>query len=401
MAKSKGGVRRLGAEDGKIRYEVRLLGRDPVTKRLIVDTLRKVYADDIADAHRQRKQLTAEAVALKLGQSIGGGRLRFAEAVERWLETVTRYATNQVWKSYGKRASKDFGERWLDKITGDELQRWLNRQDGARSTVAGIRMMLVNLYEWAIDNGHAARPNPAEGTKLKRKRHTSDHAAKLAELETPKKRSLLADELSAYLAAHREKHPETYPIVYTMLCLGTRYSEVSALKRSDVDWRTGEVIIRRAQVRGHQGPPKADKPRRAALAASCLELLRGHVAACGESVWLFPRPAVMGGPKPRLNVWGYSAVWRHVKASMAAAGVRTDNATHLFRHTLKSLMEGEVPDAVLRKVIGHSSEAVHAIYGDAKVLEFARSVERELSRSDKAGRFGNPSGTPGQGGGKS
>lgn len=375
---SKGGVRRIGARDGKLLYEVRLLGLDPLTRRKIVDTRRIVHADDAADAHRQRKELTEQAIALKLGKGMGGGPLRFREAVDLWVETITRHATKQAWRSYCKRAAKDFGDRWLHKLSTDEWERWLRRQTGARSTVMGIRMALVNLYEWAIDNGHSARPNPVEATKLKRKRHASDVAAKLAELETPKKKSLTAEELGAYLNAHREKYPATYPLVYTMLSLGTRYSEVSVLKRADVDWRTGELTVRRSHVRGRLGPPKADKARLAALAPSCLELLRGHVATCGESEWLFPRPDVIAGPKPRLPVWAYDAVSRHIKASMEAASVRTDNVAHFARHTLKALMEGEVPDAVLRKVIGHSSEAVHSRYGDAKVLAFAQAVEREV-----------------------
>lgn len=382
---SKDGVRRLGVEDGKIKYLVRLLGRDPVTKKKIVDTERIIYANDMADAHRQRKELTDAAIALKIGRSVGGGQLRFRAAVDKWIETVTRHSTQQVWKSYGRRVAKDFGERWLHKISEDEWQRWLNRQHGAKPTIDGIRMMLINLYEWAIDEGHASRPNPVAATKIKRKRHTSDVAAKLAELETPKKRALREEEIRPYLEAHRELFPHTFPLVYTMLSLGTRYSEASVLKRADIDWRTGALIIRRAHVSGRRGPPKADKARPGAIGETCLEILRGHVAECGESEWLFPRPAVWHGRAGRIPVWSYSTLYNHIKAAMRAAGVRTDNATHFARHTLKGLVDGVVPDAVLRKIIGHSDEAVHAKYGDAKVLEFAKTVERKLRPKKKRG----------------
>lgn len=394
-SKTKSGVKRVGVEDGKIKYAVRLLARDPVTKRVIVDTWRNVLVDDVAEAQSERKRLTEEARQMKLGKTMGGGPLRFSEAaVERWPKTITRYATKMVWSSYMRRAAKDFGQRWLHKITEDDWQRWLNRQVGARTTVMGIRMALINMYEWAIDNGHAPSPNPVEDTKVKRKRHTSDVAAKLAELETPKKKGLTVEELRRYGEAHRELFPHTYPLVLAMLMLGSRYSEASALKRTDLDWQTGDIVIRRAQVDGRIGPPKADKARANAIVDEALAVLRGHVAASPESAWLFEVPAVWHGRRrrnvgprkedERAPVWSYDTIRRHIKVAMAAAGVRTDNASHFARHTMIGLTKNRMPDDALRAFVGHASEKVHEKYGEKPITQIAKTMNLAMFRKQPA-----------------
>lgn len=391
--KSRDGLTLLKSDTHQKKYMARLVGYDPVSKKKIVDTERVIYADDKADALKQLASMLQAAVTAKLGGKGGGGKLHFSEAADLWVETITRFSTQTVWRSYGKRAAKDFGDRWLHKITREEWERWIARQVGAPSTVDGIKSMLLNLYDWAIENGHAPKPNPIEGWTVKRKRHNSNVAAKLAELETPKKRAMTADELTRYLAEHEKLFPRTYPLVFTMLGMAARYAEASALRFSDVDWTTGALVIRRGQVVGRRGPPKNDKAREAALPASALETLRAHVAKTGNRDWLFQTPAVLCGPRrkgvdrngdPLVPVWSYDTVRRHLKASMLAANVRTDNAVHSLRHTLKSIMEGEVADSVLRKVMGHATPETHARYGSSKVLEFSEAVERKLNPQSKS-----------------
>lgn len=376
------------------KYLARLVGYDPVTKRKIVDTERVIFANDKADALGQHAKLLASAIKAKLGGKDGGGKLRFEDAVKLWVPTITRHSTYTAWSSYGRRAAKDFGDRWLHKITRDEWERWMARQTGADSTLGGIKSMLLNLYDWAIDNGHAPKPNPIKNWDEKKKRYNQDDTAMQAELETPKKRAMTADELSRYLVKHEELFPQTYPLVLTMLGMGARYAEASALRFTDVDWATGALVIRRSQVKGRRGPPKGDKPREAALPASAIETLRAHVAKTGNREWLFKTPDVLCGPRrkgvdrkgrPLVPVWSYDTVRRHLKAAMLAAGARTDNAVHSLRHTLKSIMEGEVAESTLRKVLGHSSAEIHAVYGDPKVVQLAEVVERKLNLKGKRG----------------
>jgi integrase len=386
--KSRDGLTLLKSDTHQKKYLARLVGYDPVTKRKIVDTERVLYADDKADGLKQHAAMLEAAIAAKLGGKGGGGKLRFEDAVKLWVPTITRHSTQTAWHSYGRRAAKDFGDRWLHKITRDEWERWMARQTGADSTIGGIKSMLLNLYDWAIENGHAPKPNPIENWPRKKKRYNSDVAAKQAELETPKKRAMTADELSRYLAKHEELFPHTYPLVLAMLGMGARYAEASALRFTDIDWTTGALVIRRGQVKGRRGPPKNDKPREAALPASALETIRAHVAKTGNREWLFKTPDVLCGPRrksDRVPVWSYDTVRRHLKAAMLAAGARTDNATHSLRHTLKSIMDGEVAESTLRKVMGHSSPAIHAVYGDPKVVQLAEVVERKLNLKVKRG----------------
>lgn len=384
---SRDGLRREGVEDGKLRYFARILGFDPATGKKIIDTERKILAQDKADALKQRQAITAELVGKKIGTLQRGPRLRFSEAMDKYLATLTRHSTRQTYGSYGEKLKTIFGDRWLDKVPADEIQRYLNRLELAPPTVAGIKMVLLNLFNWALDEGHVVGPNPAAGIRLRRKAASVE----LCETEQPKKKGLSRDELPRYFDAHRELFPHTYPIVLSMTVLGTRYSEVSVLKRSDLDWTTGEVTIRRAHKAGRLGPPKGNKPRLAAFPLSAMGLLRAHItavdesglflAALAESPWLFPRPDVWAGPRGRLPIWSYTTLHNHIKLAMLRAGVRTDNATHFARHTLNGLMRGQVTDAVLRSVVGHSSEAMNLRYGDAEVMQFAEVVEQRLRLS--------------------
>lgn len=381
---SQDGLERDGVEKGKLRFWGRILGYDPQTGKKVVDTRRKILADDKADALKQREKLIDELLTKKLKRPIRRERLRFSHAMDEYLATITRHSTKTTWGSYGRKLNGVFGDRWLDKVPTADIHRYLNQLELAQPTVDGIRGVLVNMFSWAMEQGHIAGPNPAAGIRLRRKQVTLDQI----ETETPKKKQLTQLELPKYLEVHQLDFADTYLIVLCMIAIGGRYSEVSVLKRSDIEWETGVATIRRAHAKGRLGPPKGNKSRLVAFPSTVVELLREHVRLIDESGrysesvahgnWLFPKPNVWHGPKGLLPIWSYTTLYNHIKASMSTAGIHTDNAAHMARHTLNGLMRGQVTDAVLRKVVGHSSEAMNLRYGDAQVVEFAEVVDRRM-----------------------
>lgn len=380
------GLKQCGKKDGKLRFQARITGRDPDTGEKVVDTERYILADTRGEARTLRDKLTKELLDKKLGRSKDIARIKFADAVEQWRETITRHSTWRNWGSHARRMVATFGNDWLDALTFEKLQGYIAGLQKAGldpGTVGGHRAAMVSIFEWAIDNGHARRPNPARDTRVKTKRSA---AKVLSELETPTKRKILPSELGGFMAALRERDPQMAVLVTAMLSIGVRYAEGSVIKRADVNWKTGELVIKRGHVRGHLGPPKNDGSREVAFPPSILELLRGHVAEMdrlkwpGHQEWLFPsRPRGRRGPLP---IWSYSSVARAIKAAKDAAGVHTDNTTHAIRHSTAGLIKGQIEDSVMRGVMGWASAEMQDNYGGAPVLEFAKRMDELLGAVD-------------------
>jgi integrase len=391
---SRDGIERDGTADGKLRFRVRLVARHPDTGRKMVDTVRIVLAESKADAMKQRETLLADLVAQALGEARTGRKVTFAEAADLWHATLTRHATASSWGSYAKKLKATFGDRDLGKIRTEDLQRYLSRLEYARSTVKGIKAVLVSIYDWAIDQGHISKPGAAAGLRMPRR--VKDHVALLAELErtAPPKRGLDHAELARFMPALQKREPELFCLVLVQVAIGARFSEVSALKRSDIDLATGELVIRRAQVHGRIGPPKKDKSRPGALPRTALEHVRAHIARMdelkwpGHDEWLFPAKPIRA--RKYAPVWVISTAANVIKATMADIGVETVNATHFARHTLNGLIRGHVADSVLRAVVGHADEAQSVAYGDARVLDFAAEVERVVLRRSGGTAGGKP-----------
>jgi integrase len=377
---SRDGIVRIGAERGQLKFRLRLVARHPDTGEKVVDTIRVILADSKPAAMAMRQTLIDELLAEKLGELRVGRKLTFAEATDLWHATITRHATASSWGSYARKLKAVFGDRQLEKIRTEDMQRYLASLGYARSTLKGIKAVLVGIFDWSVDAGYVRKPGPARDLRLPKKQR--DHEAVLAELErtAPVKRGLTHDELARFLPALKRIDGDLYPLVLVQLAIGARFSEASALKRSDVNMETGALVIRRGQVYGRIGPPKKDKSRPGALPATALEELRTHLSRMdklkwpGHEEWLFPaRPTRRRKFAP---LWSMSTARIAIKAAMDEVGATTVNATHFARHTLNGLIRGHVTDSVLRTVVGHADEQMSASYGDARVLDFAAEVDR-------------------------
>jgi integrase len=378
---SEGELKRAGqSKDGRKRWQTRIVARHPETGAKVLDTVRFVLGETKGDAQKAKEALRDELLAKKLGRLGKVSRIKFADACDAWWKTLDRYGTQRTYKSVAKKLKEQFGERWIDSLEVGEMQRYLTRMIGEfeTSTVGTYRSVIVNTFEWAADHGHIKRPTQAELTKVKRKREVYDDDA------VPAKKGLTVEELSRFLPALERIDPYAHKLVLTMLVLGCRFAEGSALKRKDVDWRTGEVFIRRGQVSGRVGPPKNGKPRRAAVPLPVLETLRGHVAEMDRLKWpghedlVFPATRLHKGGTPRTHsFWHLNMLSRRIEAALEEIGVETVTRTHLCRHTLNGLLRGQVADSMLLSVVGHTA-GVNVKYGDAQVISFAAKVEEVM-----------------------
>jgi integrase len=382
--KSKDGLTPAGkTKDGKKRWHARITARDGGKK--VVDTERYIVADTIGKAQTERERITKQLLEKKTGRAKNVERIKLNDALDGFLADITRHGTKKTWTGYARRIRATFPNLWLDELGPELMQRHLTKlgKEGlVPSTVGGYRSVYVGVFEWAIDHGHARRPNPADELVVKAKKSAS---AKLAEIEKgPPKKSLRPDEIPGFLLAMWTQNRFVAVMETARLSVGMRFAEGSAMKRADVDWETGEFDVKRGQVEGRIGPPKADKARLAAYPASILEMLKKHVAEMdelkwpGHEEWLFPsRPL---GRRGKLPIWSYPAVHRVLTIAKTKSGVYTANATHLIRHTTSTLMKGRIEDSVMRGVMGWASTAMQDNYGTTPALQFAERMGESLAK---------------------
>lgn len=185
--------------------------------------------------------------------------------------------------------------------------------------------------------------------------------------------------------------PELYPLVHTQFCLGCRFAEVTALRRTRIDLATGLVEIRRGQFRGVTGRTKGKRARKAALPAEGLAVLKAHLERMDAERWpgwddlVFPRPPYRA--RRGSNFWASTTVHTKIAESFARCGIVVTGKTHVARHTMITIAHSlEVDEALLRKTIGHRSKSVHMGYvhpPDEQVRGLGAEVGRELLKGRK------------------
>lgn len=388
------GLEYLGIENGKRKYRARLVVTDRKTGKKH-NTRVTILAESKSDAQAQRATALKEYEARKLGHVFAPGRKRFAEIADAWFATVEGHSTRTGYGSHLTKIKATFGETWLDMIETDQIQRYLATLKGTRKetlsagTVNSVRDVLVHVFAYAIAQG-LCTSNPAAATKRLRSKKT--RAEKLASVSNPKRRSLTGEQLPKFFAELRRLHHDTFPIVFIQYALGCRFAEVSELRWSDIDMRTGGLVIARGQVRGRIGPTKNGEPRPAALGPVALEMLRKHRLEMLTAKWpeheslVFPRTPHVFGPKPISNHWSISTVTQHVRETFRVLGLDMANATHAARHTLNNHGRKLGDDALLRRSLGHASEDQSLTYTEAnmgEVIDFAARVEKAMKLGTK------------------
>lgn len=136
---------------------------------------------------------------------------------------------------------------------------------------------------------------------------------------------------------------------------GARIHELLLLRRSDIDFDTHQVVIRRG---------KGGKRRIVAILPDALEAVAGwlpvwETRGFGGEDFLFP---VLEGPsRGGMLSQAYMRVKLHEAA--AEAGVEKRPAPHQFRHGVAvELHRRHVPIGIIQRQLGHSSPATTGIY---------------------------------------
>jgi len=399
--KSSDGLKLLGREAGKLKYEATL--RKKQGGKLIVDTTAIILADSKAEALIEKARRLEEAVQTKLGNRITD-RIALGPACDAFLATL-RKGTRVPYGSHLKKYRAALGDdRPLDEIQPQELQRVIAQAKVSDVTAIQIRVAMRSLFTWAKEQGYV-RDNVALETVRRKTRKTG--AELLAAMDAPKKRKTMsADELNRFLDALYADNPDVQVMAGVQFLLGCRFGEVSALRWRDIDMHTGLITIRRAQYEGEMGTPKNGEAREVAVGPTWLGILQAHrrrlvhLGRAGIDEWCFPAPYAANRRRADC-LYTYSTTRDTYRRAMDATGVVLWRCvTHAMRHTMITLAQVEGQNlaaraltgqkaerSMLQDFVGHATVEMTEHYThvpQAEIVDFAARLEQKL-RSEAPG----------------
>jgi len=367
---------------GQDRWKCRIKMVDPTRAGRTIDTERTFTAKGIREARAKRLELLAD---LRGEGPTRAARISLAKFAADWylarekkLKHSTKCRYTEIlqiicqgvppMKAQGKRLSKPafvgLGDVYIDALTPTHVTRFIN--DAAKRfggfTVGSILRTLkavtraaqrqYDLPRWCADGIENPLPLP---------RYTSAQP-----------NALTPAELAAVWEAFRKHEPRWFARVAVSAFTGFRPGEVSALQWGDLDFDSGLVCVRRRVYRGVVELPKtASAHREAVLPATVVDLLRPLASGKAPDTWVFP--SMVGKPAPD------GALKEPLDRVCKRLGITKRITPYAFRRTFNTQGQGIVPDAILRKVVGHSN---------AMMTEHYTAPDLAMRRQHGEGVFG-------------
>ena len=232
-----------------------------------------------------------------------------------------------------------FGEKRLDRITADEVERY---QGQRRRAGIGHRRINDDVQLLRTILGYARKkgiPAVIPQTDRLPERATKGRVKVWTE-----------DEVNRLYRGLQEEAPYLLPITVLMVNTGLRKGEALALEWSSVDLDRGLLHI----YPNEEWRPKNGKPREVPIGRAALAFLSGPRAS---DRWVFPREKRRKGIINRYTHWPKVA-WNRARRAAGVGG-----SPHVCRHTYASHFLMQQPDLfLLAQVLGHSHTRVTAIY---------------------------------------
>ena len=369
------GVRLVGTRNGRKHWQARLYWIDPRTGKEREKRV-TIVADSKHQAMAKRADLLEQA---RTGVAARTERTRWQAVSDAWFATITTRATRHSWGSHRRALDRVFGEHWIDAVTARELQDHLGAMPGSAGYANSRRDVASHILDHAIRMGAATR-NVAKDVRKRSTRITA------SELDDAPQKALTADDARRVIADLAANEPDVYPLALTQLELGCRFAEVSALRWEDVDLESGIVRIRRGQWGGSVGKTKGRYARLAALSLDTRAMLKAHRERMAVEQWpswdtlVFPRPP-FSQRRRHSDHWSITTVGYKLVRSYKRCGLTLAGRTHIWRHTMITLARELASAQVLRNVVGHADENVHARYQHthgADVISLAEALGQKL-----------------------
>lgn len=291
----------------------------------------------------------AEAISAERDATVRpGGETPTVEQWARiWLSDYARPApaTQQTYRYAVEQIKRELGKLRLSELDRPRARKLANQWPRNTSRVArtmwadGVRDGLCEVNPW---------------TNLR--------------LETPKGRkdidALTEDEIAALADVAERTHGdyglEVRAIVVTLGYTGMRPGELCALRRADLDWQRGEIVVSRSlDGTGREKRPKNGKARKIVLAPQAAEAIRSVPELLGS-------PYVFHSSRGhRLTKGTLAYAWRLVAAAWRQAGGRDIDLYELRHACATLLLERGLTPADVAAQLGHTDggRLVQVLYG--------------------------------------
>lgn len=327
------------------------LGRDPTTGKTLYHNKTIHGPKDEA-----RKYAREVQVRVDKGEYVSPSSLTLGEYLDQWLQhkegkvaanTLEHYTENlnrYIRPSLGGFRLRDLETLHIQSLYNDLVKRLSSR------TVRYAHMVLSSALKQAV-KWKLIPFNPAALVDLPKKERKE--MACISSVDVP--RFLEAAKTDRYFA-----------LFAFVLETGLRPSECFALRRSDVSFERGEVVVQRKLIWKRDGTyyigePKTNRSRRSIpLSPQLIEILRHHLSRQGEERlkagqvyndqgFLFS--GELGHPLRHHNL-----IVRHFKPVLKKAGLPSSVRLYDLRHSCATVLleTGENPKVVSER-LGHSS----------------------------------------------
>ncbi len=365
-------------------YLVRVVHRHPTTGKQ-VETERRLKNVTLAQALAEQAKLRAQ---LKTRVTEGGAKAIQPRSQGRTGdETLTAFV--QRWlvhvESSGRRrphvVDKDvntldahilpfLGHLTLREISVDVLMEWkaalvaLRKPSGnpyARETLRGAWRLLKAILRDAVPMaGLASSP-------------MRDLKCDIKGAPPKEKASATREEMHAILAAAEHERPDIRAMMWVGFSTGMRFGEITALRWQDVDFKNGEIHVRRSQVYGGVFPTKSGDHRRVPLHADVANVLREHREWCSRIDVLSPEVGLIF-PSIRGTYRTSACLRRAIRRCAARAGVDQNVTPHSMRRTVNNLVRQGAGDIAARAIVGHVTEEMTEHYSKVTLDEKHRAL---------------------------
>ena len=322
-----------------------------------------------------RRELEADAARPGASQALGDfGRSWLAGRLNILLPpTIDRYTAgleDHILPVLGHLAVED--------VTHDDVERFRDAKKAegyASATVNGFLRLVKTVL--ADASARLGIPNAAARVQA-----LPEDDTRITDEEP---NALTIEEARAFMAAARDRWPEHFAMIFTLIVTGARMSQVCALRWEDIDEQRGEIRFRRRRYLDHvyagvkgRTPAARKKVHVVALTEDHAEVLRAHQRLLEEcqhrgasSGWCFP--ADTGGTHSN------SILDKPFKDLRAHIGLAKRFTPHGLRRTCTDVTRQVASAVVTKAITGHLTDQMHEHYSTVGIGEQRAAMQKVVA----------------------